>query len=87
MPLSELPPAQEVVPSKIYDRRKPRNLMTEEERIKLREYDRERYARKKVAKLAKEEAERAKILAGTSFEKLVKTPSKKGSTQSAKIAI
>ena len=69
LPLSELPPQQEL-PKKLSRGRKPRRLMTEEEREALRDYDRERYAKKKAARLAKEEAERAKILAGTSFEKL-----------------
>ena len=34
----------------------------------MRDYDRQRYAKKVAARLAKEESERAKILAGTSFE-------------------
>ena len=44
--------------------------MTEEEANKERERDRIRYAKKKTARITKEEAERAEILAGTSFEKL-----------------
>ena len=44
--------------------------MTDEEREKLRDYDRQRYAKKVAERLAKEEAERAKVLAGTSFEGL-----------------
>jgi len=42
--------------------------MTPEELDHEREIDRRAYAKKKAARLAKEEAERAKILAGTSFE-------------------
>ena len=57
--------------------------MTEEELEKLRDYDRQRYAKKKVARLAKEEAERAKILVGTSFEK----PSPKRISEDAQVAI
>jgi len=57
--------------------------MTDEEREKLRDYDRQRYAKKVAARLAKEEAERAKIRAGTSFERL----SQKSISENAKIAV
>ena len=50
---------------------------------KDREYDRRRYAKKKAARLAKEEAERAKVLSGTSFESLVNAPSQKGNEKIA----
>ena len=43
--------------------------MTPEELEHEREIDRRAYAKKKAARLAKEEAERAKILTGTSIEK------------------
>jgi hypothetical protein len=58
--------------------------MTPEELEHEREIDRRAYAKKKAARLAKEEAERAKILAGTSFEILAKKPPQK---ESAKIAV
>ena len=57
--------------------------MTEVEREAMRDYDRQRYAKKKAARLAKEEAERAKILAGTSFERL----SAKSVSEDTKIAV
>ena len=60
--------------------------MTDEERKNLRDYDRQRHAKKKAARLAQEEAARAEILAGTSFEALVKSPSKKDNSKSEKIA-
>ena len=69
LPLSEQPPLEEL-PTKLSKGRKPRRLMTPEEREKLRDYDRQRYAKKVAIRLAKEENERAKILVGTSFEKL-----------------
>jgi len=72
LPLSEQPP-QEELPTVLSKDRKPRRLMTDEEREKLRDYDRQRYAKKIAARLAKEEAERAKILAGTSFEALIES--------------
>jgi hypothetical protein len=78
LPQSELPPQQEL-PTKLSRGRKPRHLMSDEEREALRDYDRERYAKKKAARLAKEEAQRAEILAGTSFEKCSKAPSEKES--------
>ena len=43
--------------------------MTPEELEHEREIDRKAYAKKRAARIAKEEAERAEILAGTSFEK------------------
>ena len=69
LPLSEQPP-QEELPTVLSKGRKPRRLMTPEELEHEREIDRRAYAKKKAARLAKEEAERAKILAGTSFEQL-----------------
>ena len=60
--------SQEELPTILSRGRKPRRLMSETERENLRDYDRQRYAKKKAARLAKEEAQRAKILAGTSFE-------------------
>ena len=68
LPHAEVP--QEPLPTVLSKGRKPCRLMTDEEREKLRDYDRQRYAKKIAARLAKEEAERAKILAGTSFEGL-----------------
>ncbi|MCL2055577.1 MAG: DUF4368 domain-containing protein, partial [Oscillospiraceae bacterium] len=55
--------------------RKLRRFMTEEEREHEREIDRRAYAKKKAARLAKEQAQRDEILAGTSFEVLAKTAS------------
>ena len=63
--------------------KKLRRDMTEEEARRERERDRLRYAKKKAARLAIEEAERAKILAGTSFEKL----SPKSVSEVAQIAV
>ncbi|MCL1997106.1 MAG: recombinase family protein [Defluviitaleaceae bacterium] len=60
----------EELPTTLSRGRKPRRLMTPEELEHEREIDRRAYAKKKAARLAKEEAERAKILAGTSFESL-----------------
>jgi len=80
--LSEMEAPQEELPTTLSRGRKPRRLMTEEEREKLRDYDRERYAKKKAARIAKEEAGRAEILAGTAFEKL-SPKSILGSTQVA----
>ena len=82
LPQSEFPPQQEL-PTKLSKGRKPRRLMTSEELEHAREIDRRYYAKKKAARLAKEEAERAKILAGTSFEKL----SPKSISDDAKIAV
>jgi hypothetical protein len=62
---SEVP--QKELPTKLSKGRKPRCLMTEEEREKLHEDYRERYAKKKATRLAKEQARRAEILTGTSF--------------------
>ena len=80
-PKNEAP--QEPLPTVLSKGRKPSRLMTDEEREKLRDYDRQRYAKKVAARLAKEEAERAKILAGTSFEML----STKNISDDAKIAV
>ena len=41
--------------------------MTDEEASRERERDRLRYSKKKAARIAREEAERAEILAGTSL--------------------
>jgi len=82
LPQSELPP-QEDHPTVLSRGRQPRRLMTDEEREAIRDYDRQRYAKKKAARLAKEEAERAKILAGTSFERL----SAKSVSEDTKIAV
>ncbi|MCL2840504.1 MAG: DUF4368 domain-containing protein [Defluviitaleaceae bacterium] len=68
LPHTEAP--QEPLPTVLSKGRKPRRLMTDEEREAMRDYDRQRYSKKIAARLAKEEAERAKILVGTSFEKL-----------------
>jgi len=58
----ELPELEEVQPQEVAKRkRKPR---TEADR----EYDRKRYAKKRAARIAAEEAARASILQGTSFE-------------------
>ena len=70
LPTSELPPQQEL-PTKLSKGRKSRRIMTPEELEHEREIDRRAYAKKKAARLAKEEAQRAEILAGTSFETLM----------------
>ena len=57
--------------------------MTPEELEREREIDRKAYAKKKAARLAKEEAQRAEILAGTSFEK----PSPKRISKETQIAV
>jgi len=57
--------------------------MTPEELEHEREIDRRAYAKKKAARLAKEEAQRAKVLAGTSFEQ----HSAKSVSEDAKIAV
>ena len=55
-------------PPRVYSRgRTPRHLMTEEERAREREADHRYYARKTAAKRAAAQAERAEILAGTSY--------------------
>jgi hypothetical protein len=81
--LSEMEAPQEEFRATLSRGRKPRRLMTEEEREKLRDYDRERYAKKKAARIAKEEVGRAEILAGTSFEKL----SPKSIMESTQVAV
>ena len=48
--------------------KKLRKDMTEEERVRQREIDRQRYAKKRDARIAAEQAVRAEILKGTSFE-------------------
>jgi len=58
----------EELPTRLSRGRKPRRLMTPEELEHERDIDRRAYAKKKAARIAIEEAERAKILAGTSFE-------------------
>jgi hypothetical protein len=71
LPLSELPPTKEEPQNTTGSKgRKLRKFMTPEELEHEREIDRRAYAKKKAARIAKEEAERAKILAGTSFESL-----------------
>jgi hypothetical protein len=60
--------AAEELPTKLSRGRKPRRLMTPEELEHEREIDRRAYAKKRAARIAIEEAERAAILAGTSFE-------------------
>jgi hypothetical protein len=49
--------------------------MTPEELEHEREIDRRAYAKKKAARIAKEQAERAEILTGTTFETLLETTS------------
>ena len=67
----ELPrEAEEELPTTLSKGRKPRRLMTPEELEHEREIDRRAYAKKKAARLVIEEEERAKILAGISFESL-----------------
>jgi len=68
LPQVEAP--QEELPTVLSKGRKPRRLMTPEELEHEREIDRRAYAKKKAARIAKEEAQRAKVLAGTTFEKL-----------------
>jgi len=82
--LSQTEPPQEELPTVLSKGRKPRRLMTPEELEYEREIDRRVYAKKKAARIAKEKAERAEILAGTSFESLDNAPSQK---DSLKIAI
>ena len=48
-------------------RKKQRHEMTEEERERAKEYDRKRYAMKRNARIAAEQAKRAEILQDTSF--------------------
>jgi hypothetical protein len=57
-------PAQEIRPA---HKKKLRRHMTEEERTRERERDRVRYYRKRDARIAAEQAQRAAILQGTSF--------------------
>ena len=51
--------------------RKQRRHMTEEEVAREREYDRRRYAKKRDARIAAEQAERAIILQGTSYAQAI----------------
>ena len=81
LPQTEAP--QEELPTVLSKGRKPRRLMTPEELEHEREIDRRAYAKKKAARIAKEEAQRAKILAGTSFEKL----SEKSVSENIQIAV
>jgi hypothetical protein len=81
--LHETEATQEELPTALSRGRKPRRFMTEEELEHEREIDRKSYAKKKAARIAKEEAERAEILAGTSFETL----SSKSVSEDAKIAV
>jgi hypothetical protein len=57
--------------------------MTAEELQKAREIDARYYAKKKAARIAKEQAQRAEILAGTSFE----TASPKADTEDKPLAV
>jgi len=59
---SEMEAPQEELPTTFIKRAKAPRLMAEEEREKLRDYDRERYTKKKAARIAKEEEVRAEIL-------------------------
>jgi hypothetical protein len=68
--IPELEEPQEDAPVR-KSKKKPRRDMTEEEVARLRERDRIRYAAKVAAKKAAEEAERASILQGTAYEKLL----------------
>jgi len=81
----ELPIEAEEPPQKTTGTRgrKLRRDMTPEELEHERNIDRRAYAKKKAARLALEEAERAKILAGTSFD----TASPKATSQSTPIAV
>ena len=81
LPQTEAP--QEELPTTLSKGRKPRRLMTPEELEHEREIDRRAYAKKKAARLAKEEAQRTKILAGTSFE----IPSPKRVSKDTQIAV
>jgi hypothetical protein len=73
----------EELPTTLSRGRKPRRLMTPEELEHEREIDRRAYAKKKAARIAKEQAERAEILAGTSFE----TASTKSISEDTRIAV
>jgi hypothetical protein len=77
----------EELPAKLSRGRKPRHLMTPEEIEHEREIDRKAYAKKKAARIAKEQAERASILAGTSFEAFATMQSHKDNSKDTKIAI
>ena len=61
----EVPPVQTRVRN---SHKKLRRFMTEEEVARAREYDRRRNAKKKAERIAAEQAERAAILQGTSYE-------------------
>jgi len=65
--LPELEEQQEETPPRT-SKKKLRRDMTEEERARERERDHQRYAKKVAAKKAADEAERAAILQGTSYE-------------------
>jgi len=81
LPQTEAP--QEELPTTLSKGRKPRRFITPEELEREREIDRRVYAKKKAARLAKEEAQRAEILAGTSFEK----PSPKRIPRDTRVAV
>ena len=60
----------EELPARLSKGRKPRRLMAPGELEHEREIDRRAYAQKRAKRIEKEQAERDKILAGTSFEVL-----------------
>ena len=66
--LPELEEAQQEEAPPRTSKKKLRRDMTEEERARERERDHQRYAKKVAAKKAADEAERAAILQGTSYE-------------------
>ena len=72
----------EELPTRLSKGRKPRRLMTPEELEHEREIDHRAYAKKRAKRIAIEQAERDKILAGTSFEMLASSQN-----DSTKIAV
>ena len=80
LPIEEVEEPQKTIGSK---GRKLRRDMTPEELEHEREIDRRAYAKKEAARIAKEQAQRAAILAGTSFE----TASPKDISEDAPLAI
>lgn len=88
----ELPPSemqQQEEPQKTTGTRgrKLRRNMTPEELEHEREIDRRAYAKKKAVRLAKEQAQRTEILAGTSFEKMSELSLLKDNAKDTFIAI
>jgi hypothetical protein len=63
--------AEELAPKKRKYPKKPRSEYTPEQLERERERDRQRHAKKKAARIAAEQAVRAEILQGTSYEKAV----------------